>query len=97
MNNARWNLKIGFYKDEVLCDIIPMDFCHIFLGIPWQHDRKYIHDGRRNTYSLEKNGHKHLLSPLHDEGVKEEVIPSVLVMSGKELLQKVKKERYTFL
>jgi hypothetical protein len=26
--------KIGGYKDEILCDVIPMDVCHIFLGRP---------------------------------------------------------------
>ena len=26
----------GSYKDEVLCDIIPMDVCHMFLGRPWK-------------------------------------------------------------
>ena len=24
--------KIGSYQDEVLCDIIPMDVCHMLLG-----------------------------------------------------------------
>ena len=28
--------QIGTYKDEVLCDIMTMDLCHIFLGRPWQ-------------------------------------------------------------
>jgi hypothetical protein len=84
--------QIGTYKDEVLCDIIPMDVCHILLGRPWKYDRKTIHDGRRNTYSLEKDGHKHVLLPLKDESVKEEPGPSVLLMSGKELLQEVKKK-----
>ena len=27
-------LKIGSYQDEVLCDIIPMDICHMLLGRP---------------------------------------------------------------
>ena len=27
-------LKIGNYKDKVLCDVIPMDVCHILLGRP---------------------------------------------------------------
>ena len=27
--------KIGSYQDEVLCDIIPMDICHMLLGRPW--------------------------------------------------------------
>jgi hypothetical protein len=26
--------KIGGYKDEILCDVIPMDVCHLFLGRP---------------------------------------------------------------
>jgi hypothetical protein len=27
--------KIGGYRDEILCDVIPMDVCHVFWGIPW--------------------------------------------------------------
>jgi hypothetical protein len=27
--------KIGNYHDEILCDVIPMDVCHILLGRPW--------------------------------------------------------------
>jgi hypothetical protein len=86
-------LRIDNYKDEVLCDIIPMDACHILLGRSWKYDRKSIHDGRRNTYCLEKNRNKNVLLPLQDdEGTKEEASPSVLLISGKELLQEVKKE-----
>jgi hypothetical protein len=55
--------QIGSYKDEVLCDIMPMDVYHIFLGRSWQYDMKDIHDGRRNSYSLENNGNKHVLLP----------------------------------
>jgi len=29
---------IGKYRDKVICDIMPMDVCHIPLGIPWQYD-----------------------------------------------------------
>jgi hypothetical protein len=28
------------YKDEVLCNVVPMDVCHILLGRPWQFDRR---------------------------------------------------------
>ncbi|KAL2246177.1 UNVERIFIED_CONTAM: Transposon Ty3-G Gag-Pol polyprotein [Sesamum indicum] len=31
--------SIGRYKDEVLCDVVPMKACHILLGRPWQFDR----------------------------------------------------------
>ena len=71
----------------MLCDIIPMDVCHILLGRSWKYDRNSIHDGRRTIYFLEKDGHKHVLLPLKDELVKEESGPSVFLMSGKELLQ----------
>ena len=62
--------QIGTYKHVVLCDIMPMDVCHILLGTPWQYDRKFVHDGRKNTYSLEKDGKKNTLLPLKDEVVK---------------------------
>jgi hypothetical protein len=46
--------QIGRYKDKVFCDVMPMDVCHILLGRPWEYDRKEIHDGRNNTYTLRK-------------------------------------------
>jgi hypothetical protein len=85
--------KIGNYKDEVLCDVIHMDVCHVLFGRPWKYARNVIHDGRKNTYTLEKNGCKHMLFPLENKGVKEESSPSILLMSGKELLKEVKKDQ----
>ena len=29
------NFKIGGYMDEILCDVIPMDVFHVWLGRPW--------------------------------------------------------------
>jgi hypothetical protein len=85
--------KIGGYRDEILCDIIPMDVCHILLGRPWQFDRKVIHDGRNNTYTLEKNGMTYMLLPIEDKEEKRESSSSILLMSGKELLNEAKKEK----
>ena len=31
-------LQLKDYKDEVSCDVVPMDACHILLGRPWQYD-----------------------------------------------------------
>jgi hypothetical protein len=84
--------KMGGYNDKILCDVIPMDVCHLLLGIPWQYDRNVIHDGRMNTYTLEKNGRTHMLLPIKDKEVKPEVNKTVLLMSGKELLTEVKKK-----
>jgi hypothetical protein len=85
--------KIGGYRDEFLCDVIPMDVCNVLLGRPWQYDKNFIHDGRKNTYTPEKNGCNHMLFPIEDKGFKEEASPSILLMSGKELLKEVKKDQ----
>ena len=58
-------LSIGKnYQDELWCDIIPMDACHIFLGRPWLFDRRVKHDGYLNTYTFSKDGKKITLTPL---------------------------------
>ena len=31
------------FKDELWCDIVPMDACHLMLGRPWQYDWKVIY------------------------------------------------------
>jgi hypothetical protein len=85
--------KIGGYKDEILCDVIPMDVCHILLGIPWQFDRNVIHDGRKNTYTLEKNGITHMLLPIKEKKEKEEARTRMILMNGKELLKEIKKHQ----
>jgi hypothetical protein len=87
--------KIGGYKDEILCDVIPVDVCHLLLGRPWQYDRNVIHDGRKNTYTLEKNGRMHMLLSIKNKQVKPEMSNTVLLMSGKELLKEVKKKEDT--
>ncbi|XP_019223489.1 PREDICTED: uncharacterized protein LOC109205257 [Nicotiana attenuata] len=58
------SFNVGRYEDDILCDIIPMQACHILLGRPWQYDRNVVHDGRKNRYSLELNGRKFTLAPL---------------------------------
>jgi hypothetical protein len=87
------NFKIGNYNDEILCDVIPMDICHILLGRPWQYDRNVVHDGRMNTYTLEKDGRTHRLLPIKDKEVKLKVSSTILLMSGKELLTEMDKNK----
>ena len=52
------------YQDEVWCDVVPMDACHLLLGRPWQYDRQIIYGGFKNTYTFRKDGHKIVLAPL---------------------------------
>ncbi|MBK5591055.1 retroviral-like aspartic protease, partial [Salmonella enterica subsp. enterica serovar Typhi] len=43
---------IGKFESTVLCDVLPMEACHILLGRPWLFDLKVTHDGVANTYSV---------------------------------------------
>jgi len=70
----------------MLCDLMPMDACHILLGCPWQFDRKMTHDGESNFYKFEKDGIKHSLVPLKEKGTAETNNLKALLLSGKEFL-----------
>ena len=75
----------------ILCDVMPMDLCHVLLRRPWKFARKASHDGRRNTYTLEKNRTKHTLLPLRENANKGTPGSSIMMITGKELLQEVVK------
>jgi hypothetical protein len=34
------NFQIGKFSEQVLCDIVEMDACHVLLGRPWLFDIK---------------------------------------------------------
>jgi hypothetical protein len=85
--------KIGGYNDKILCDVIPMDVYHLLLCRPWKYDRNIIHDGKMNTYTLEKNGKTHMLLPIKDKEEEPEGRNIVLLISGKELLTESEEER----
>jgi hypothetical protein len=52
---------IGKYSDEVMCDVIPKHASHLLLGRLCQFDRKTIHDGFRNRFTIVKDGFPLLL------------------------------------
>jgi len=61
--------SIGKYKDEVLCDVVPMEATHILLDRSWQYDRKTLHDGLTNKISINFHGHKVTLKSLSSKEV----------------------------
>ena len=69
-----------------------MDVCYLLLGRPWQYDRNVVHDGRMNTYTMEKDGGTQRLLPIKDKEVKPEVSNTIILMSGKELLTEMEKK-----
>jgi len=38
--------------DNVWCDMVSMDACHLLLGRPWQYNRNDVHDRPHNMYIL---------------------------------------------
>ncbi|RDX85165.1 hypothetical protein CR513_33682, partial [Mucuna pruriens] len=45
-------------KDEILCNVVPMEVIHILLGRPWRFNRKVTHDSVTNKVSFEHKGKK---------------------------------------
>eukprot|EP00253_Pinus_taeda_P008964 PITA_08964 len=89
MAKSEIKLQISRYKEKVGCDIMPMDACHTLLGKPWQYDRKVVHDGLMNCYKFVKDGIKHTLVPIQEEGIAETSEPKILLVSGKQFLKQV--------
>ena len=81
-------LQMGSYKDKIMCDVMPMDVCHILLGRPWQYDRAAVYAGKRNTYKFFKDGMNQTLLPMKEEDASSKNSdPKALFFSGKEYLQ----------
>jgi hypothetical protein len=66
--------SIGKCIDEVFCDMVPMQASHILLWRPWQYDRKTIHNGLKNRYTIVKDGKTITLVPLTPKQVYDDQI-----------------------
>lgn len=73
---------------------MPMDVCHVLLGRSWQFDKKVVHNGRENTYTIEKDGVKHNLMPMKEQEADSSSSSSnkVMLVSGKEFIREMKNE-----
>jgi len=77
-------LSVGNYKDEVLCDVVLMEACHILLGRPWQFDKKTMHNGLTNEITFIHREKKFVLYPLS---------PSQVVQDQVQMKQKREDEK----
>eukprot|EP00253_Pinus_taeda_P030671 PITA_30671 len=90
-------LQLGKYKDKIVCDVMPMDVCHILLGRPWQYDRGAMHDGKRKTYKFGQDGVNHTLLPMKKEDAsRKKTDPKTLLLGGKEYLQQIEENEVNF-
>jgi hypothetical protein len=60
-HKMRVNFSVGDYADRVICDVVPMDACHLLLGRPWQYDHSATHEDRSNSYSFWDSGKRRVL------------------------------------
>jgi len=63
--------SIGNFEDNVLCDIVPMEACHILLGRPWIFERETIHNSHTNEITFTHQERKIVLHPLKPSQVEE--------------------------
>jgi len=58
-------LSVGIYKDKILCDVVPMETCHVLLRRPLQFAKNSMHNGRTTeiTFTHEKNKYLFPLTP----------------------------------
>ena len=82
-HKVRLKFSVGNYEDTVVCDVLPMDACHVLLGRPWQFDKRSTHEGRSNTYSLWHKGKRQVLQPMLDKDIKVEVLVEKKVQNCK--------------
>lgn len=62
----RCHVPIQFlsYRDQIWCDVVPMDVGHIILGRPWLFNLVVTIYGHSNSCSFVFNGQKIKLNPL---------------------------------
>ena len=88
VNQQTWvEFTIAGYKDKLLCDVLPMDACHLLLGRPWQFDRGAVYDGKENSISFKKDGNTFKIQSLLEEDEPQSKTPSILIINGKGFIK----------
>ena len=54
---------MGNCNNNVLCDVVPMEVCHILLGRPWKFGKKTTHNSLTNDITFTHNHKKFVLFP----------------------------------
>jgi hypothetical protein len=63
------SFQTGSFSEKVLCNMIEMDACHVFLWRLWMFDRKVFHGGRENSYEFFKDGQRYKLVPMLEKNM----------------------------
>ena len=82
--------SIGNYQDNVLCDVVPMEACHILLGRPWHFDKKTLHNGLTNEITFTHQEKNFILYPLSPSQVIEDEVQ--MKKKEEEKITKIEKD-----
>ena len=58
------SIQMRDYKDEIYCDVLPMDVAHVLLGRPWLYDLNVTNFGKNNIYLFKYKGKNIILRPV---------------------------------
>ncbi|RDX70232.1 hypothetical protein CR513_50550, partial [Mucuna pruriens] len=78
------------YKDEIFCDVVPIEAIYVILERPSQFDRKVIPNGVTSKFSFVYKGNKVTLKPLTLRRVIED---QITMEKREEKKEKIKSER----
>ncbi|XP_011015163.1 PREDICTED: uncharacterized protein LOC105118819 [Populus euphratica] len=87
------------YLDEITCDVVEMDACHMILGRPWQFDMDATYKGRDNVYVFITGGQKVVLGSIREEfsAVKPKIKGKpVLLVNENQFMEEAKESREIF-
>uniref|UniRef100_A0A2N9IA60 Reverse transcriptase n=1 Tax=Fagus sylvatica TaxID=28930 RepID=A0A2N9IA60_FAGSY len=74
------------YKDDIWCDVLPMDVGHIILGRPWLYDLDVTLHGRSNSCSFVFEGKKIKLTPLQPKPIEVNKKREVMAPKGLNII-----------
>jgi hypothetical protein len=74
------------YKDDIWCDMLPMDVGHIILGRPWLYDLDVTLHGRSNSCSFVFEGKKIKLTPLQPKPIEVNKKREVMAPKGLNII-----------
>ena len=63
------HFSIAAYADFLDCDVVPMQACSLLLCSPWKFDKKSVHYGSTNQYTLVHIDKKIALLPMSPEQI----------------------------
>jgi hypothetical protein len=54
--------SIGPFHDTVVCDVSPLDYVDLLLGLPYQQDRQAMYHAKSHQYNIQHEGHTYVLT-----------------------------------